>query len=142
MSRVGLAAVAVALAWAAACASGSKLSAAEIVAKNVAARGGLDAWRKVDTMSWIGHIESAHAPAPRMPFRLEQKRPNKTRLQLDALGEKSLRVFDGLWGWKLRVGHGRPAVQPFTPQELKFAQTAHVIDSPLIDYAAKGHSVA
>ena len=65
MSRVGLAAVAVALAWAAACASGSKLSAAEIVAKNVAARGGLDAWRKVDTKTFqdIRYDRIADGPA-------------------------------------------------------------------------------
>src|SRR6266478_2940697 len=121
--------------------SAAEIFAAEIVAKNVAARGGLDAWRKVETMVWIGHIESAHAPLPRMQFKLEQKRPNKTRLQMNALGDKSVRAFDGVQGWKLRTARGRPEVQPYTPQELKFAQAAHGIDGPLIDYAAKGNSV-
>src|SRR5712664_1455062 len=108
MNRMAAATIAlglVAVALAAGCASAAKLSAAEIVAKNVAARGGLDAWRKVETMVWIGHIESAHAPVPRMQFKLEQKRPNKTRLQLNALGDKSVRAFDGMHGWKLRPAH-------------------------------------
>jgi hypothetical protein len=122
--------------------SAAELSATEIVAKNVAARGGRDAWRKVETMVWIGHIESAHAPMPGMQFKLEQKRPNQTRLQIHALGDKSLRVFDGVHGWKLRPSRGRPAVQQYTPQELKFAQAGHGIDGPLIDYAAKGDSVS
>src|SRR5882762_4150614 len=121
--------------------SAADIFAAEIVAKNVAARGGLDAWRKVETMVWIGHIESAHAPLPRMQFKLEQKRPNKTRLQLNALGDKSVRAFDGMHGWKLRPAHGRPEVEPYTPQELKFAQAGHGIDGPLIDYTAKDNSV-
>ncbi|HEX9031739.1 MAG TPA: hypothetical protein VF834_07810 [Streptosporangiaceae bacterium] len=121
--------------------SAAEPSAVEIVAKNVAARGGLDAWRKVETMVWIGHVESAHAPAPSMAFELEQKRPNKTRLQLRALGEKSMRVFDGAHGWKLRPARGRPGAQPYTPQELKSAQAGHGIDGPLIDFAAKGNSV-
>src|SRR2546426_2241816 len=130
-----------AAALAAGCAPGAKLSAADIVAKNVASRGGLEAWRKVRTMVWIGHIESAHTPVPRMQFELEQKRPNKTRLQINALGEKSARVFDGVHGWKLRPTRARPEAQPYTPQELKFAQAGHGIDGPLIDYAAKGNSV-
>ena len=121
--------------------SAAELSATEIIAKNVATRGGLDAWRKVESMVWIGHIESAHAPIPSMQFKLEQKRPNKTRLQINARGDKSVRVFDGVHGWKLRAARGRPAAQPYTPQELKFAQAGHGIDGPLIDYAAKGNSV-
>jgi hypothetical protein len=131
----------VAVASAFGCAPAAKLTAAEIVAKNVAARGGLDAWRKVETMVWMGHVESAHAPAPRMQFKLEQKRPNKTRLQINALGENSVRVFDGVHGWKLRRTGGRPEAQPYTPQELRFAQAGHGIEGPLIDYAAKGNSV-
>ena len=130
-----------AMALAAGCARVAKLSAAEIVAKNVAARGGLDVWRKVETMVWIGHIESAHAPLPSMQFKLEQKRPNKTRLQINSLRDKSVRAFDGAQGWKLRPARGRPEAEPYTPQELKFAQAAHGIDGPLIDYAAKGNSV-
>lgn len=118
---------------AAGCASAPKLSAREIVAKNAAARGGLDAWRKVETMVWTGHIESARAPASGMPFTLEQKRRNRTRLQIEAMGEESVRVFDGSRGWKLRQGRGRPDVQPYTPQELSAARTAHGFGGPLIE---------
>jgi hypothetical protein len=92
-------------------------------------------------MVWIGHIESARAPVPDMRFALEQKRPNKTRLEIHASGQGSMRVFDGVHGWKARPARGRPEVLPYTPQELKFAQAGHGIDGPLIDYAAKGNSV-
>jgi hypothetical protein len=144
MKRVATATIAFGLAagsLAAGRVTAAEPSAAEIVAKNVAARGGLDAWRKVETMVWIGHIESAHTPMPIMQFKLEQKRPNKTRLQINVLGDKSMRVFDGVHGWKLRPAHGRPEVQPYTPEELKSAQAGHGIAGPLIDYAGKGNSV-
>ena len=62
------------------------LSVEEIIERNVSARGGLEAWRKVGTMLWVGHIESAHAPAPSMLFTLAQQRPNKTRFEIDAVG--------------------------------------------------------
>jgi hypothetical protein len=120
----------------------AELSAVEIVEKNVAARGGLEAWRKVETMVWSGHIESAHAPVPNMRFELAQRRPNKTRLQIQVPGGgQTMRVFDGARGWKLRASGGRPDVQPFTPQELAFARTGHGIDGPLIDHAARGNTV-
>src|SRR3974390_2880741 len=72
-----------------------KLSAEQIVAKNVAARGGLAAWKGVQTMVWIGHIESAHAPVPSVLFVLQQQRPNRTRFEINALGQKTVRGFDG-----------------------------------------------
>jgi len=119
------------------------LSAEQIVAKNVAARGGLDGWRKVKTMVWFGHIESEHAPVPRMGFVLEQARPNKMRFQLIAANARSVRAFDGSHGWKLLPARqGQPQVKPYTPEELHFAQSAPGLDGPLIDLAAKGSSVS
>ena len=118
------------------------LSAAEIVARNVAARGGLEAWRKVETMVWTGRLESSRTPAPSMPFLLDQKRPNKTRFEVHAMGEHSVRVFDGEHGWKSHEGGGgRPSVQPFTPEETRFASGQHTIDGPLMDLPARGSTV-
>ena len=66
------------------------LTASQIVEKNVAARGGLDAWRKIQTMVWVGHIESAHAPVPEpavcprcsnAPTRRASRSRRKTRFQ-------------------------------------------------------------
>ncbi len=116
----------------------------EIIDKNVAARGGLEAWRKVQTMAWTGHMESAHAPVSSVPFLLMQKRPNKTRFELNTLGQTSLRMFDGAEGWKLQPNRngGPSSYTPYTAQELKFAQDAEGLDGPLIDYRAKGIKVA
>jgi hypothetical protein len=118
-------------------------SAEQIVERNVAARGGLDGWRKVKTMVWFGHIESERAPVPSMGFVLEQARPNKMRFQLIAANARSARVFDGTHGWKLLPVHeGQPQVKTYTPDELHFAQSAPGLDGPLIDLAAKGSSVS
>ena len=121
----------------------ARLSAEQIVKKNVAARGGLDAWRKVQTMVWIGHLESEHAPLPSMGFILEQARPNKARFQLIAMNARSVRTFDGAQGWKMRPSHdARPNVEPYNIDELRFAQTGPGIDGPLIDSAARGSTVS
>src|SRR6516165_10503167 len=137
-----------AVALAAAAVAGPKatvtpLSVQQIIERNVAARGGLERWRAVGTMVWVGHIESAHAPVPNMRFTLEQQRPNKTRFEADARGQRTVRVFDGTQGWKLRAAQhgGRPDAQPFAAEELKFARAGQGIDGPLIDSAAKGNLV-
>ena len=118
-----------------------KLAAEQIVARNVAARGGLEAWRKLQTMLWMGHIESVHATVPSMQFVLVQQRPNSVHFEINALGDKTVRVFDGHQGWKLRPVHGRPEVQPYSSQELQFEEEGPGIDGVLIDCAAKGSSV-
>jgi len=118
------------------------LTAAEIVEKNVAARGGLEAWQKIQTMVWVGHIESAHAPAPNMEFALEMKRPNMTRFEIKVQNQKSVRIFDGSHGWKLRpTSSGKPDLQQYTTEELNYARNGPGIDGPLMDYQAKGTDV-
>ena len=119
--------------------SGAPLNAEQILAKNVAARGGLAAWRQVKTMVWLGHLESERAPLPSMGFILEQARPNKTRFQLIAHNARTVRVFNGREGWKSRPG--RADVEPYSREELAFAASAPGIDGPLIDSAAKGSKV-
>jgi hypothetical protein len=118
------------------------VTAAQIVAENVTARGGLEAWRKVQTMVWVGHIESDHAPLPSMAFVLEQKRPNMTHFVVHAMHETTQRMFDGSQGWKLgSMGGKHPGAQPFTVQESRFSQAAPGLDGPLIDYTVKGNIV-
>jgi hypothetical protein len=121
---------------------GGALTAREIVAKNVAARGGVDAWRNVQTMVWTGRLETSHGPAPSMPFLLDQKRPHKTRFELHAMTEHSVRVFDGEQGWKSRAGTGVPeSVKPYSPEEVRFAKGERIIDPPLIDLDARHSTV-
>lgn len=139
---LALAASATAAAAAAESATAPGLTAEQIIEKNVAARGGLEAWRKVQTMIWVGHMERPGAPMSSMPFVLQQKRPNKTRFEVTGVGQKSLRIFDGTHGWKVRpASDGSPDVEAYAPQEVRFARGEQVIDGPLIDYQAKGTTV-
>lgn len=120
-----------------------ELGLGEILAKSAAARGGLEAFRKVHTMVWSGHVERASGLGPRLPFVFQQKRPNLTRFELMADQQKSLRVFDGQKGWKVRPQPaGAPEVQPYSEDELRSARDALVIDGPVLDAAAKGVRLA
>ena len=145
--------------------TGAKLSAAEIVDKNVAARGGLKAWRAVQTMSMSGKLgaggnQRAALPVPvpggrkpgqkvmpaatrpaeevQLPFVMEVKRPRKLRFELQFNGTTAIQVYDGANGWKLRPFLNRNVVEPYTADELKMSSMQADLDGPLVDYAAKG----
>jgi outer membrane lipoprotein-sorting protein len=117
-------------------------TAAEIVEKNAAARGGVDAWRRINTMAWSGHVESASSPARAMPFLLEQQRPNRMRFEIMAQNQRSVRVFDGTSGWKMHPNKaGRPEAQDYSADELRFARDAQVIGGPLMEAASRGAEI-
>jgi outer membrane lipoprotein-sorting protein len=119
----------------------AELTAAQIVDKNVEARGGLKAWRAVQSLSFLGKMDAGGKQHTQLPFVLEMKRPRKTRVEIEFENERSIQVYDGAKGWKLRPYLGRKDVEPFTPDELKAASLQSDLDGPLIDYAAKGTKV-
>jgi hypothetical protein len=118
-----------------------QLSAAQIVEKNVAARGGLQAWRAVKTMSMSGKLDAGGKQNVQLPFVLEMERTRKTRLELQFNGQTAVQVYDGTNGWKLRPFLNRHEVEPYTPEELKSASMQTDLDGPLVDYAVKGTKV-
>jgi hypothetical protein len=148
------------------------LSAAQIADKSVAARGGLQAWRGVQTQSITGKMEAgagdslarsetiarggfgasarqSRASAMKeankkaesqveLPFRLELKQPNKSRLEIDFSGRTALQVYDGRNGWKVRPFLNREEVEPFTAEETQAQSAVADMRGPLVDYASKG----
>src|SRR6202521_5160580 len=118
-----------------------ELTAAQIVDRNVAARGGLQAWRTVKTLSMSGKLDAGGKQKVQLPFVLEMERNRRTRLELQFNGQTAVQVYDGANGWKLRPFLNRRDVEPYTPDELKAASMQADIDGPLVDYAVKGTKV-
>jgi outer membrane lipoprotein-sorting protein len=153
-----------------------KLTAAQVVEKHVAARGGAQAWKAVQTMQLSGKLEAgkgdniaratklseaakkashkgtnaevAAASADleagkqiQLPFTLDLKRPNQTRLEIEFAGKTAVQVFDGKQGWKYRPFLNRSDAEPFTKDEAGAEATRGALDGPLVDYAAKGTKV-
>ena len=139
------------------------LSAGQIVDRNVAARGGLQAWRGVQTMSLEGkmgaggnqrsflHVPTTnsedvtlpHRPTDeaQLPFVMDLKRPRKMRLELQFKGQTAVQVYDGANGWKLRPFLNRHEAEPYSEEELRIASNREDLDGPLVDFAAKGSHV-
>lgn len=141
------------------------LSASQIADQNVAARGGLMAWRSVQALSLQGKMGAGgnqrttlaipmrdpkefkdtlpHRPAEeaQLPFVMDMQRPRKVRIELQFNRQTAVQVYDGTNGWKVRPFLNRPEVEPYTAEELKIASLHEDLDGPLVDYAAKGSHV-
>jgi hypothetical protein len=141
------------------------LTAEQIIAKNVEARGGAQAWRAVQTLSFSGKLDAGGNQQPGMrspkmktelgdqpvnqrpaeqvqlPFRLELARGGKSRLEIDFNGQTAVQVYDGTQGWKLRPYLNRHEVEPYTADEMKGVALQSDLDGPLVDYTAKGTKV-
>ena len=115
----------------------AELTAAQIAAKNVAARGGAQAWHAITGLSMSGEMDAGGKQDVKLPFVLSLKRPNKSRLEINFADKTAWQAYDGNKGWKYRPFLNREEVEPFTEQEAKSA-AANEIDSPLMDYASKG----
>ena len=140
-----------------------RLTVTEIVGKNVAARGGLTAWRSLHTLEMKGKMDAGGNNRPtlqipgekkptadlpkrpteqaQLPFVMDLERGRKMRLEIQFNGQTAIQVYNGEQGWKLRPFLNRHEVENFTPEELKTASTQADLDGLLIDYAAKGSKV-
>ncbi len=144
-------------------ATAPQLSAAQIVEKNVAARGGLNGWRSLQTLEMKGKMQAggnkrATLPVPgtktgpevkvnrpteqvELPFKMELERGRKQRIEIEFNGQTAVQVYNGSQGWKLRPFLNRHEVEKYTADELKQASAQSDIDGLLIDYAARGSKV-
>jgi hypothetical protein len=147
------------------------LTAAQVVEKNIAARGGLQAWHGVQTLSWSGKLdagagdsiersrrfaaqnqgklsptrnmnEGSSKPAQvQLPFVYDMKRGRKSRMEIEFAGKTAVQVYDGQNGWKFRPFLNRNDVEPFSDDELKAESGKADLDGYLVDYAAKGTKI-
>ena len=117
-------------------------SVEQIIEHNVAARGGLAAWRAAKTLTIAGELDAGGKPNHALPFVLKEKRPRKSRLEINFKDQTSVQVYDGAQGWKVRPFLNRLEVENYTPAELKSAAAEQDLDGPLVDYAAKGTQIS
>jgi hypothetical protein len=132
--------------------------AAQIVARNAEARGGLDTWRTLKSLGEKGHLEHGQMKGPKtrhggpsathgaldqsLPFTLELKRPHKMRLEINLGDLTALQLFDGRQGWTVQPSPKGPMVRPFAPDEATAAAEQIDPEGPLLDAAAKGTAVS
>jgi outer membrane lipoprotein-sorting protein len=116
--------------------SSARLTAIQIVQKNIEARGGLAAWRAIDSVTMIGKIAIGKND-PQISFVLDVKRPGKARIKVQFNGQTAVHVYDGENAWKVMPFLDRYDAEPYPTQEMDDAPAGMDLEGPLMDYEAK-----
>jgi outer membrane lipoprotein-sorting protein len=119
-------------------ASAAELTLDEILAKNVAARGGLDKIKAVQTIKYSGKMNMGGMEAP---FTMSKKRPENMRVDFTIQGMTGSQAYDGTTGWMLMPFMGKKDAEPLSGDMLKDAKEQADFDGPFIDSAKKGYKV-
>jgi|GEM_PF-1352226 len=111
------------------------VSAAEVVAKALAARGGKGRIKSIQAERMSGRIAFG-GTGPGAPFAVELKRPGKLRDEITLQGKKFVRVTDGKSGFSLE---GEKPPRPLSAAELRNLAGSADFEGPLVDAQAKGN---
>ena len=111
----------------------------DIVARHVAAVGGLDKIRSIQTLRERGHI-TAGADRQALVLR-ERKRPDRTRFELTTQGVTAVFVSNGEQGWKVSPFDNDVEPTPLAEEAVAEASEQADIEGPLVDWKQKGHTI-
>src|SRR5690349_350940 len=88
--------------------SASAQSLDEILAKNLAARGGADKLRAIQTIRFTGHAQLGGGDfGYEAQWASIQKRPGMVRSEMTLQGLTQVSAYDGKRGWRMRPFGGR-----------------------------------
>lgn len=108
----------------------------EIVAKNLAAKGGAEKWKSISSVKMTGTLT---AQGMDLPMTIYTKRPNLLRSDITTPAGPVTQAFDGTIAWMTPPG-GTEAKE-ITGPPADAARNSSDFDGPLMDYASKGHKL-
>ena len=110
-----------------------------LIARNVEARGGADAWRAVNSLRVSGQMDLGQGM--HVPYTIEQKRPGKMCIEFEFDGDLATQCVSGQSGWKVLPYLGRTRPEPMTDIEFREMADTAEIDGLLLDAARRGHDI-
>jgi hypothetical protein len=114
-------------------------TADSIIARAIAARGGLARLEAIRTERLIGRI--AFDPGAEGVDTVELARPMRVRTTVVMNGKTLVQAYDGRVAWTVNPFQGITTPQVMPPDAAKNVAAGADIDGPLIDYAAKGNRI-
>ena len=119
------------------------LTADELIAKNLEARGGLARIQAITSIRATGVVKIGGGDGIiEQAYTSLQARPGSLRRERSMQGLTSITAFDGVVGWSLNPFRGRREPQRLPPDTVKSLAADADIDGPLVDHKKKGHAVA
>jgi outer membrane lipoprotein-sorting protein len=110
-------------------------TADELVAKNIAAKGGLERLKAVHSLRQTSDITIQGMAAK---LTIYSKRPNLTRQEIAFGADTIISVFDGQTPWMVNPMSGSTQATVITGPQADMIRIDASFDGPLIDYKARG----
>ncbi|MBI1796729.1 MAG: hypothetical protein HYR74_06720 [Candidatus Eisenbacteria bacterium] len=111
----------------------------EIIAKHIAARGGMEKLTAVKSLRQTGKMMLPQGME--LPFTVIAKRPKSTRMEFSFQGMTGAQVCDGTMAWSVMPFMGKKDPEPMGADETRNMLEQADFDGPLVDYKTKGNTV-
>jgi hypothetical protein len=116
------------------------LSVDALVAKNIEAKGGIDALHAVRSLRLKGKMRVNQGQVE-FAYTQTKKRPGQVRAEATLQGMTLVEAYDGKEGWKISPFGGRKDPEKMSMDNAKSLVEDAEIDGPLVDWEAKGSTV-
>ncbi len=134
--RIGLCALLLAVSGAA-----SAMTADELIAKNLEAKGGRDAIKAIQSLRTTGKLSFTGDFAVDLTLDTIVSRAGKVRQEASLQGMTSVQAYDGKEGWQIQPFGGRKDPEKLSADDSKGLIDDADIDGPLVDWREKGSTI-
>jgi len=117
----------------------SAQTADELIAKNIAAKGGMEKLKSIKSMRQTGKMMGGQGME--FPFVMTNKRPKSFKLEFTFQGMTGMQVYDGKTAWMSMPFGGKKEPEVAPADQAKDMEEQADFDGPLVDYKEKGHTV-
>ena len=111
-----------------------------LVAKNIEAKGGLEALRAIQSLRLNGKM-LVNEGQVELTYSETKKRPGEIRTEITLQGMTAVQAYDGKEGWKISPFRGRKDPEKMSTDDAKSLVEDAEIGGPLVDWEAKGSKV-
>lgn len=118
------------------------MTADELVARTLAAHGGADKLKAVQSIRYAGKTRAGEGiGAIEGDYAEVAKRPGRLRSSFTVQGFEDVYALDGREAWKVEPGSGRKDAERLSQDDAKALVESADFEGWLVDYKAKGHKV-
>lgn len=117
-----------------------QFTADALVARNIEAKGGIDAIRAVKSLRLTGKM-LVNQGQIEFAYTQTRKRPGEVRTELTLQGMTQVQAYDGAQGWKISPFGGRKDPEKMSVDDAKSLIEDAEIGGPLVDWEARESTV-
>ena len=121
------------------CSSAHAMSADELIAKNVQARGGADKIAAIKDLKVEGKLRVGGTFE--LTFVQYEKAPNLTRFDATVQGLTQVQAWDGQSAWRISPFQGRKDPERLSEEDSKSIADSAYLAGPLVDYKKQGSTI-